>query len=326
MLTDKKAISHDATAAEANKADKTEGDRLRALALAEGVKCRELATRSRAAYRVGNGAAARALSKQGKTHGARRDSYNAQACDLIFRANNRRLSPGTIDLHGLYATEAQKILTARIDATAAEIRYGSEQLLCAIYGSERLLRVIVGRGNHSTNGERKLAPVVEGICRARGLQFRQDETNPGRILISLQPGVEGGVLPSGWKQAPLPPAQAPPAQASPAQAPLPQAPLPQAPSPQAPLPQAPSPQAYISYQAQYGRYQSQYGRYEPQYGGYQPQYGGHQPQYGGPQPQYGGGHLPQYVTNTDRSRSGGRSGGIVLCVSLICLLVFLRVF
>ena len=299
--------------------DKTECDRLRALARAENAAHRKLVTRSQKVHRAGNGAAALALSKRSKVHGARRDSYNAQACNLIFRANNRHLSPDTIDLHGLYVTEAKEILTARIDAIDAEERYGSERLLRANYGSGRLLRVIVGRGNHSTNGERKLAPVVEGICQNRGLLFREDETNPGRILISLRLGDEGGVLLSGLQQAPLPsphaphtpsphalPPHAPPSHAPPSYAPPSHAPPPHAPPPQASRPPLlaprPLPQANAMYQPQYSRYQSQYG--------------GPQPQYGGPQPQNGDGYLPQYVTNTDRSGSGG-SG---LCVSLICLL------
>ena len=241
-MTDKKAISHHASATEANEADKAECDRLGALAKAEDVKRSELLTRSQMAHRAGDRDAARVLSKQGKVHGSRRDSYSAQARDLIFRANNRRLPLDTIDLHGLYVKEAKEFLTARIDAIAAEVRHDSE----------RPLRVIVGRGIHSTNGERKLAPAVEHICRARGLQFCEDETNPGRILISLQPGGVGRgqrrLLPTRQQQAP-------------------------------PL-QAPPPQAYAESQLQYGRYQTQYGEYRPQYGKHRPQSDGYLPQYG----------------------------------------------
>ena len=235
-MTDKKAISHHASATEANEADKAECDRLGALAKAEDVKRSELLTRSQMAHRAGDRDAARVLSKQGKVHGARRDSYSAQARDLIFRANNRCLPLDTIDLHGLYVKEAKEFLTARIDATAAEVRHDSERPLC----------VIVGRGNHSTNGERKLAPAVEHICRARGLQFCEDETNPGRILISLRPG---GVGRGQRRLLPTRRQQAPPLQAL----------SPLAPLLQAPLPQAPPPQAYAESQLQYGRYQSQYG-------------------------------------------------------------------
>lgn len=71
---------------------------------------------SQKAYAEGDGAAAKDLSEEGKRHAALMDQYNQQASDFIFRENNApgRVADDTIDLHGQYVEEAERILEQRI--------------------------------------------------------------------------------------------------------------------------------------------------------------------------------------------------------------------
>ena len=71
---------------------------------------------SRHAYDRGDGAAAHELSEEGKRHGAMMEQYNQQASDYSFRENNAvgRVDGDTIDLHGQFVEEAERILEQRI--------------------------------------------------------------------------------------------------------------------------------------------------------------------------------------------------------------------
>ena len=68
------------------------------------------------AYDRGDGATAHHLSEEGKKHAAQMDAYNQQASDFIFRENNApgRVDADTIDLHGQFVEEAERILEQRI--------------------------------------------------------------------------------------------------------------------------------------------------------------------------------------------------------------------
>ncbi|KAM0562526.1 hypothetical protein ACHAPJ_002216 [Fusarium lateritium] len=104
------------------------------------------------------------------------DDYNQQASDYIFRENNAsgRVEADSIDLHGLYVEEAERILEERIRADQAN--------------GQTHLYAIVGKGNHSTNHVQKLKPKVEELCQELGLRYKTDEDNTGRIIINLQGG------------------------------------------------------------------------------------------------------------------------------------------
>lgn len=153
-----------------------EYDRLRDLARAEAEKRNDCFARSRQAYEDGDGAGAKELSNQGKAHAARMDDYNQQAADFIFRENNAsgRVEADSIDLHGLYVEEAERILEERI---RADQRNGQTHLYA-----------IVGKGHHSAGGVQKLKPKVEELCQELGLRYETDEDNTGRIIINLQGG------------------------------------------------------------------------------------------------------------------------------------------
>ncbi|KAL6715491.1 hypothetical protein ACLMJK_006452 [Lecanora helva] len=152
-----------------------EYDRLRSLARQEAGKRSSCMAKSQQAYQRGDGAAAHQLSEEGKRHGAMVDQYNQQASDYIFRENNAvgRVDGDTIDLHGQFVEEAERILEQRI-------RYAQST-------GQTHLHVIVGKGNHSPNHIQKIKPKVEQICRELGLQY-STEHNAGRIYINLKGG------------------------------------------------------------------------------------------------------------------------------------------
>ncbi|KIX92346.1 uncharacterized protein Z520_11954 [Fonsecaea multimorphosa CBS 102226] len=155
-----------------SQAAEEEYDRLRNLARQEASKRATAFQRSQEAYANGDGAAAHALSQEGKEHGAKMEMYNKQAAEFIFRENNAdgRVAADTIDLHGLYVEEAEEILEQRI-------RYAQSQ-------GQTHLHVVVGKGNHSPDHIQKLKPRVEQTCRDLGLQYHT-EANEGRIYIKL---------------------------------------------------------------------------------------------------------------------------------------------
>lgn len=138
------------------------------------------------AYERGDGAEAKQLSNESKSHAAKMVQYNKQASEYIFRANNstEKVSDNEIDLHGQFVEEAKEILQARIrDAQARNQTY---------------LRVIVGKGNHSVNHVQKLKPMVVELCEELRLGFNTEVENQGRIDVNLQ----GHEIP----HIPLPPA------------------------------------------------------------------------------------------------------------------------
>ncbi|KAL6853129.1 hypothetical protein J3F83DRAFT_558558 [Trichoderma novae-zelandiae] len=152
-----------------------EYDRLRALARAEANKRGDCFERSRRAYEDGDGARAKELSNEGKAHDAKVREYNRQASEYIFRENNApgRVEPDSIDLHGQFVEEAERILEQRIRADQAR--------------GQTHLHAIVGRGNHSADHVQRLKPKVEELCRELGLRY-STEDNEGRIYINLQGG------------------------------------------------------------------------------------------------------------------------------------------
>lgn len=152
-----------------------EYDRLRDLARQEAQKRGSCFQRSQEAYAEGDGAKAKELSEQGKSHGRKMEEYNKQASEFIFRENNAngRVGPDTIDLHGQFVEEAEEILEERIKYAKAH--------------SQTHLHVIVGKGNHSANHIQKIKPRVEQVCRELGLQYATEE-NAGRIYINLTGG------------------------------------------------------------------------------------------------------------------------------------------
>lgn len=153
-----------------------EYERLRNLAHQEISKKQSLSRQSHEAYQAGDGAQAHQLSEEAKRHQQQADAYNKQASDYIFRANNANIPGDTIDLHGQYVEEAERILGERV-------RYAQST-------GQGHLHVIVGKGNHSAAHVQKIKPAVEELCRELGLRYRTEE-NEGRMYVDLSGGGDG---------------------------------------------------------------------------------------------------------------------------------------
>lgn len=130
-----------------------------------------------------DGQRAHELSEQAKVHGLKADQYNRQASEYIFRANNANVPGDTIDLHGQYVEEAERILETRIRAARQQ--------------GQSHLHVIVGKGIHSAEHVQRIKPAVERLCQQQGLRFWTEE-NDGRIYVDLSG--QGG----GYQQGPPP--------------------------------------------------------------------------------------------------------------------------
>ncbi|KAJ7209494.1 cytoplasmic protein [Mycena pura] len=121
---------------------------LRAQANEEGDQMARCFAESHEAYERGDGAAAKQLSNQGKSHQAKMNSLNKQASDWIFVENNKDSKPREIDLHGLYTKEA-------IERTDRALEEAKQR-------GDTELHLIVGKGLHS-QGHAKIKPAIEEL-------------------------------------------------------------------------------------------------------------------------------------------------------------------
>ncbi|KAK3333478.1 smr domain-containing protein [Cercophora scortea] len=170
ILTTHAAFNHSA----GNDAE-AEYDRLRDLARKEGDKMKQCFDRAHETYERGDRAEAKELSEEGKRHQQKKNAYNKQASEFIFRENNAqgRIADDTIDLHGQFVEEAEDIVEARIRDAQAR--------------GQTHLHIIVGKGNHSTGRVQKIKPRVEQICQEMGLDYATEE-NEGRLYVDLSGG------------------------------------------------------------------------------------------------------------------------------------------
>lgn len=106
---------------------------------------------------------------------------HAAAAAAILAANNKGKGPWELDLHGLHVSEAVGAVESRIDQCRrlqAANSIGSNS-----NGASQKLRVIVGRGNHSSLGEASLPRVVADFLNRQSLHY--DHVG-GVINVSLQ--------------------------------------------------------------------------------------------------------------------------------------------
>ncbi|KAI3404521.2 hypothetical protein KGF56_002713 [Candida oxycetoniae] len=142
-----------------------------------------LSQQSQAAYKKGDGQRAHELSEQSKQALNQAEYYSQQAAEYVFRENNADSAFDEIDLHGLYVKEAEWILQKRLRQ--------------AIATNQSHLKVIVGKGLHSSNGIAKLKPAVEQLCSESGLKHHIDPKNGGVLIIDLQ-NSSSSQVPSSW--------------------------------------------------------------------------------------------------------------------------------
>ncbi|KDQ21777.1 hypothetical protein BOTBODRAFT_50337 [Botryobasidium botryosum FD-172 SS1] len=142
---------------------------LRAQANAAGDAMGRSFDASKQAFQRGDGAMAKQLSEEGKAHRAEMERLHAEAGAWIYGENNKNLPPYTVDLHGLYVKEA--------------VEYTERALEKAREKGATYLRVIVGKGIHSTVQGPKIKPAIEELMRNQGIEAEFDPLNDGVLVV-----------------------------------------------------------------------------------------------------------------------------------------------
>ncbi|KAH9464605.1 hypothetical protein MJO28_001694 [Puccinia striiformis f. sp. tritici] len=143
---------------------------LRNQAISEGNLMKQKFDEAHRAYEQKDGGRAKNLSNEGKAHQERRNQLNKQAAEWIFKENNRHSPSDTIDLHGLYVQES--LTYAETFINQAERNKGPDQL-----------RIIVGKGLHSTNFQAKLKPAIEKLIHKHNLSIDFDTNHNSGVLL-----------------------------------------------------------------------------------------------------------------------------------------------
>lgn len=151
---------------------------LRNQARSEGDQMARCFDQSHNAYAQGDGARAKQLSNEGHSHKANMERLNKEAADWIFRANNEDSPQGTVDLHGLYTSEA-------LERTEQAVRSAQSQGWAE-------LRIIVGKGLHSKDHRQHIAPAVEKLMNDYRLDAHLDPHNAGILIVNLKGSGRGG--------------------------------------------------------------------------------------------------------------------------------------
>ncbi|SJX63265.1 uncharacterized protein SRS1_14089 [Sporisorium reilianum f. sp. reilianum] len=151
---------------------------MRNQARSEGDKMAQCFDQSHKAYAQGDGSRAKQLSNEGHEHKSNMERLNKQAADWIFMANNEDSPQGTVDLHGLYTSEA-------LERTEQAVRQAQQQ-----GWSE--MRIIVGKGLHSKDHRQHIAPAVEKMMQDYRLEAHLDLRNAGVLVVNLRGSGQGG--------------------------------------------------------------------------------------------------------------------------------------
>ncbi|ETW80409.1 hypothetical protein HETIRDRAFT_242815, partial [Heterobasidion irregulare TC 32-1] len=146
---------------------------LRARASAAGDAMARAFEQSHDAYARGDGAAAKALSNEGKERQREMERLNAEASAWIFRGARGALflKPGEVDLHGLFVKEA--------------IAYTDQSIQEARARGDTQLHLIVGKGLHSPHGAAKLKPAIADLMQKHDLVAALDPHNAGVLVVQL---------------------------------------------------------------------------------------------------------------------------------------------
>lgn len=158
-----------------------EAERLRSEALELQKQAKQISEKSQHEYQHGSRSEAKSLSNE-KTHlYEEMNRKNHQAAQLIFAHYNQNQPETTIDLHGLYVSEAIKYLEERLERCRRK--------------KSRQLTVITGAGNNSIDRIPKIKPEVEAFARKHQLKVT---AYSGHLIFDLstdQPGkIDGCIL------------------------------------------------------------------------------------------------------------------------------------
>ena len=158
----------------------TQAERLRFEALELQQQAKEASEKSRYEYQHGSRSEAKTLSNTKTRLYEEMNQKNNQAAQLIFSHYNLNQSETTIDLHGLYVSEAMKYLEERVNQCRAK--------------KIVQLQVITGAGNNSINRIPKIKPEVEAFANKHQLKVT---SYSGHLVLELstdQPGKIDGCI------------------------------------------------------------------------------------------------------------------------------------
>eukprot|EP00158_Paraphelidium_tribonemae_P001171 Partr_v1_DN24060_c0_g2_i1_m34717 putative SMR domain-containing protein len=135
---------------------------------------------SKKCHSRGDHKGAKSFSQQGHLEDEKMKEWNAKASDRIFEANNQSRPRDEIDLHGLYVEEAKERVISRIDECKRK--------------NVKELRVIVGKGLHSSNGIQKLKPAILELVQEHHLRCTIDPHNEGCLIVEFVAAGEEGIF------------------------------------------------------------------------------------------------------------------------------------
>lgn len=157
-----------------------EAERLRAEALALQKQAKEASEKSQHEYQHGSRSEAKTLSNEKTRLYEEMNRKNTEAATLIFYHHNCHQPVTTIDLHGLYVSEAVKYLEDRVTQCRAK--------------KIPQLTVITGAGNNSVNRIPKIKPEVEAFAHKHQLKVT---SYSGHLIFDLstnEPGKLDGCI------------------------------------------------------------------------------------------------------------------------------------
>ena len=113
--------------------------------------------RAAAAFKRGDGAAAKKLSAQGREANEMMKDLHRKAANAIFEARNPSTSPDVIDLHGLHVSEAVERLPDALERAP-----------------EGKVRILTGTGHHTKGtGRARLRPAVKRWLQENSYYFSE---------------------------------------------------------------------------------------------------------------------------------------------------------
>lgn len=138
---------------------------------AHATKRNEFFEQSQSAYKRGDGEQAKELSIRGKEQQELMEKANKKAAEVAFLKNNKEREIWEIDLHGLYVKEA--------------VYYAREAVAKCQKKKLNHIVFIVGMGNNSLDGVRKIKPAIEELMHGMGLKLEEDKPTKGCLYVDL---------------------------------------------------------------------------------------------------------------------------------------------
>ncbi|XP_064481786.1 uncharacterized protein LOC135394760 isoform X2 [Ornithodoros turicata] len=130
--------------------------------------------KAKSAYHRGMKTVAAFYSQQGRLHAEKMRTANERASGILFDLRNASCDDNTLDLHGLHVQEAIQVLKNFVKLKKREAWCLQKRMV---------LRVITGRGAHSSHNIPKVKFAVEGYLRSSQLNY--DEMQAGMFHIKL---------------------------------------------------------------------------------------------------------------------------------------------